>query len=102
VLAATAPADKASGYPVNVGAGERTSINELLDMVEQVTGRAITRQHRPPRAGDVRDSLASLQRAADRIAYRPDIRLIDGLRRTWQWFEARESALTAAPAPPRR
>lgn len=102
LLAATAPADKASGYPVNVGAGERTSINELLDLVEQVTGRPITRQYRPPRPGDVRDSLASLQRAADRIDYRPDVRLIDGLRRTWQWFEARESALTAAPAPPRR
>jgi UDP-glucose 4-epimerase len=102
LLAATAPADKASGYPVNVGAGERTSINELLDMVEQVTGRPITREHRPPRGGDVRDSLASLQRSADRIDYRPAIGLIDGLRRTWQWFEARASTLTAAPAPPRR
>jgi nucleoside-diphosphate-sugar epimerase len=102
LLAATAAADRASGYPLNVGAGERTSINELLDLIEQVTGQSIGRQHQPPRAGDVRDSLASLERAADRIGYRPEVRLIDGLRRTWEWFEARESTVRAAPAGPRR
>ena len=102
LLAATAPAERASGYPVNVGAGDRTSINELLELIEQVTGRSIAREHRPPRPGDVRDSLAGLQRAADRIGYRPEVAIGDGLRRTWEWFDAREAAVTAAPAPPRR
>jgi UDP-glucose 4-epimerase len=95
LLAATVSADRASGYPVNAGAGERTSINDLLRMIEQVTGRQIAREHRPPRPGDVRDSLAALGRATDRLGYRPAVRLADGLRRTWEWFEARESALTA-------
>jgi nucleoside-diphosphate-sugar epimerase len=94
LLAATAPAERASGFAINVGAGERTSINELLGRIEQVTGRPIGRQHRPPRAGDVRDSLAGLERASDRLGYRPVVRLVDGLRRTWEWFDARESALT--------
>jgi UDP-N-acetylglucosamine/UDP-N-acetyl-alpha-D-glucosaminouronate 4-epimerase len=102
LLAASSPAERASGHPVNVGAGERTSINELLDLIEQVTGRKIARQHRPPRAGDVRDSLASLQRASDRIGYRPAVRLIDGLRRTWEWFGANEASLTGGSVPPRR
>jgi UDP-glucose 4-epimerase len=92
LLAATV--DRASGYPINVGAGARTSINELLDLIEQVTGRPINRRYGPPRAGDVRDSLAGLERAADRLGYRPTVRLLDGLRRTWEWFDARESALT--------
>jgi UDP-glucose 4-epimerase len=102
LLAATAPAERASGFPINVGAGERTSINQLLELIEGVTGRPIAREHRPPRAGDVRDSLAGLQRASDRIGYRPAVRLIDGLRRTWEWFDARESALTGGSLPPRR
>jgi nucleoside-diphosphate-sugar epimerase len=102
LLAATAAADAASGYPLNVGAGERTSINELLELIEQVTGRSIRREHRPSRAGDVRDSLASLQRATDRIGYLPDVRLLDGLRRTWEWFAKREPTLTGASATPRR
>jgi UDP-glucose 4-epimerase len=94
LLAATEPAERACGFPINVGAGERTSINELLDMIEQITGRKIDRRHRLPRAGDVRDSLAGLQRAAERLGYSPGVRLVDGLRRTWEWFDARESALT--------
>jgi UDP-glucose 4-epimerase len=96
LLAATAPADRASGYTVNVGAGERTSINQLLEMIEQVTGRSVARGRRPPRAGDVRDSLAGLERAAERLGYRPEVRLPDGLRRTWEWFESRRAALTGA------
>jgi UDP-glucose 4-epimerase len=97
LLAATAPAERASGYALNIGAGSRTSINELLAMIELVTGRSVLRVHRSPRAGDVRDSQASLERAGDRIGYRPRIGLAEGLRRTWEWFEARESALTAGP-----
>ena len=102
LLAGAAPADRASGHPINVGAGERTSINELLRLIEQVTGRQIRREHRPPRGGDVRDSLAGLQRATERLAYRPNVRILDGLRRTWEWFEARESTITGASATPRR
>jgi UDP-glucose 4-epimerase len=97
LLAATAPADRASGYPINVGAGERTSVNQLLEMIERVTGRSIARSRRPPRAGDVRDSLAALERAAERLGYSPEVRLPDGLRRTWEWFESRQPALTAEP-----
>jgi nucleoside-diphosphate-sugar epimerase len=97
LLAAAAPAERASGYALNVGAGARTSINDLLEMIEQVTGRPIARQHRPPRAGDVRDSLAGLQRTEERLGYRAETPLTEGLRRTWDWFEDRESALTAGP-----
>jgi len=95
LLAATAPAERASGHSINVGAGERTSINELLTMIERVSGRTVARTHRPSRAGDVRDSLAGLQRASERLGYRPRVRLADGLRMTWEWFDARESAATA-------
>ena len=96
LLAATAPADRASGHPVNVGAGERTSINGLLGLIERVAGRSIARAHRARRPGDVRDSLAGLDRAAERLGYRPEVRLADGLRRTWEWFEARQPAVTDA------
>jgi nucleoside-diphosphate-sugar epimerase len=98
LLAATAPTERASGYAINVGAGERTSINELLDLMEQITDCPITRHHRPPRPGDVRDSLAALQRAADRLGYRPEVRLRDGLQRTWEWFDTRRSALKGGSA----
>jgi UDP-glucose 4-epimerase len=82
-LAAFGPAARVSGIAVNCGAGARTSLNELLGLVERVTGRPVTRRHAPPRPGDVRDSLASLARAEAVLGYRPGVGLEEGLRRRW-------------------
>jgi len=94
ILAATGPAEKVNGSPINVGAGEQTSLLGLVELIEGVTGRALPCRFAPPRAGDVHDSLASLERAARLLAYRPLVSLIEGLRRTWLWSES----LVPAPA----
>jgi nucleoside-diphosphate-sugar epimerase len=105
LLAATRPADTVSGCVVNVGAGKRTSLNELLDLIEQVTGHEVDRVYKPRRAGDVRDSLASLARATRLLGYRPKVTLEDGLQRTWTWMreageavDQRQSSLVLALA----
>jgi UDP-N-acetylglucosamine/UDP-N-acetyl-alpha-D-glucosaminouronate 4-epimerase len=87
MLAASRPASTISGSVVNVGAGEQTSLNELVALIGEVTGRHLKVEHKPPRVGDIRDSLASLQRAADVIGYRPLVKLDEGLRRTWEWTQ---------------
>src|SRR5207249_796904 len=63
VLAATAPADLANGTVVNIGAGQRTSLLKLLELIRDVTGRRLAYTCQPPRNGDVRDSAAGLERA---------------------------------------
>jgi UDP-glucose 4-epimerase len=83
---ATGPAERVSGWVVNVGAGARTSLRELLETVERVSGREVRVDRRPPRAGDVRDSLAGLERARQVLGYEPLVSLAEGLRRTWAWF----------------
>jgi UDP-glucose 4-epimerase len=95
VLAARAPADVANGTVSNIGAGQRTSLRELLDLVQEVTAQRIPVVRRPVRAGDVRDSIASLERAAALIDYRPTVDLREGLKRTWAWFA--ESRRAGAP-----
>jgi nucleoside-diphosphate-sugar epimerase len=99
--AAGAPAETANGAVVNVGAGERTSLLRLLELVRQVTGRELAFHLRPPRAGEVRDSVAGLARAQSLIGYRPSVTLKDGLKRTWEWFQAaeREKQVAAGEAP---
>jgi UDP-N-acetylglucosamine 4-epimerase len=86
LLAAEAPAAVASGWPINIGAGQRTSLLGLLDAVRSASGRSLAVEHRPGREGDVRDSLASLERALALLGYRPTVGLEEGLRRTWEWF----------------
>jgi UDP-glucose 4-epimerase len=87
LLAATRPGEVVSGSVVNVGAGGRTSLLDLIQLVEQITGRELPYQRLPARDGDVRDSLASLERAERLLGYRPHVSLAEGLGRTWAWFE---------------
>jgi UDP-glucose 4-epimerase len=86
LLAATGPASRVSGGVCNVGAGQRTSLLELVELIGAVSGRPVSVEHRPERAGDVRDSLASLERARALLGYQPLVPLREGLARTWEWF----------------
>ena len=88
-----AGAEGAVGSVVNVGAGQRTSLLALLDLVREVTGGGLSHEYLPPRPGDVADSLAGLDRAAHVLGYRPSVSLREGLELTWRWFQdAREQA----------
>ena len=97
ILAGTRPAEIVSGHPVNVGAGERTSLQQLASLIRDVPGRPLVCQSVAPRAGDVRDSLAGLERTKRLLGYEVDVGLREGLRRTWDWF--RTSATSAEGAP---
>src|SRR3989449_130862 len=83
VLAASAAADRVNGWVVNVGAGARTALLEVIGMISAITGRPLAPVHQQPRAGDVRDSLACLERAERVLGYQPRVSLEEGLRRTW-------------------
>ena len=99
VLAAQAPAGTASGTVANIGAGERTSLLELVERIREVTGRSLLCTSSPARPGDVRHSLAGLERARQVLGYRPSVSLREGLQRTWQWFvDAHRPAAAVRPA----
>jgi UDP-N-acetylglucosamine 4-epimerase len=95
LLAGTRPAEIVSGYPVNVGAGSRTSLNQLASLVRDVTGRALVCKNVPPRPGDVRDSLAGLERTKRLLGYEVEIDIREGLRSTWEWFRANAASAEA-------
>ena len=97
-LAASQPATRVSGRMVNVGAGQRTSLLDLVRLVSEVTGRPVETSHQPPRSGDVRDSLASLARAREVLGYEASVTLADGIARLWAWLRERPSELAAPVA----
>ncbi len=86
LLAAQVGARRASGVVVNIGAGEHTSLLQVLEAIREVTGREVPCTHESRRLGDVRHSLAGLDRAREAIGYAPQVRLREGLKRTWDWF----------------
>ncbi len=93
-LAATGPSERVNGSVVNIGAGDRTSLLRLVELISEVTNREVRVDHAPPRSGDVRDSLASTDRAHAVLGYSPMVDLREGLGRTWQWFQESLGELT--------
>ncbi len=84
---------KGIGHEVfNIARGERISINRLLEMICNIAGRDVSPEHREPRKGDIRDSLADISKAKERIGYSPEYDIEKGLRETVDWFRARTDA----------
>lgn len=100
ILGATVPA--ANGRAFNVGAGRSTSLLELIEAIRKVTGVALGHTTQPLRAGDVRDSMASLERAASVLGFRPKVSLEDGLRHVWSWLVGRSEVDNPAAATSQR
>jgi len=84
--------DLPSGVVINVGAGERITINQLFAAMAEELGSASTPQYAPARAGDVRHSLASLERARALLGYEPAVHWRAGLRTTLAWYRERLQA----------
>jgi nucleoside-diphosphate-sugar epimerase len=85
LLASTA--ERAPGGVFNVACSERTSLNSLLHHLERITGTSASAVHEPPRPGDVKDSLADICQALEKLGYRPATTLEEGLRKTVEWFQ---------------
>lgn len=81
MLAAEAPA-AACGEVYNVGCGDRVTLNDLWERIRSATGSNVDPTYEPTRAGDVRDSLASLERTRAALGYEPVVTLDEGIRRT--------------------
>jgi UDP-glucose 4-epimerase len=80
--------DVVPGSVVNVGAGERISLLELYRAMAEIVGVAAEPRFGPERAGDVRHSLASLERAREVLGYAPAVPWREGLVRTLAWYRA--------------
>lgn len=70
------------GEALNVGTGRRISLLDLVVALNRALGTDLAPEFRPPRAGDVRDSQASLDRARATLGYAPEVDFEQGLRRT--------------------
>jgi len=63
----------------NIGTGRATSVNQLWRHLGELAGVSRTPVHRPPRAGDIRDSVFNPERAREVLGWRPRYDLRSGL-----------------------
>lgn len=88
----------ALGEPYNVGCGERVSVNTLWRKIRDMLGATVDARYEASRAGDVRDSLASLDRVRAMLGYSPVVSLDDGLRETVRALTGREPVAAGSAA----
>jgi nucleoside-diphosphate-sugar epimerase len=75
----------ASGAVYNVGGGSETTLNEVIALCEELSGRTLDRRVAESAAGDVRRTSADTTRARLELGWRPRTSLADGLRAQLQW-----------------
>ena len=80
-------ASGAAGQAFNVACGGRYTLLDLLARLKEILGSDIEPIHEASRAGDVRDSQASIEAAERALGYRVSVGFEEGLRRTAEWYQ---------------
>ena len=75
-----------AGQAFNIGCGTRTSLNQLIEKLNNILGSRIEPKYEPARKGDVRDSVADVGKAKAILEYSPAIPLETGLRFVVDWY----------------
>ncbi len=82
-----------AGRAYNIGGGSRVSVNHVLDLIGQITGRTLTIRREPPQKGDMRDTWADTSRARADLGFAPITSLADGLTAEHHWLTSSASIL---------
>jgi UDP-glucose 4-epimerase len=93
LLAADVPG--VSGRVYNIACGNRTSLVELVEKINDLLGMRILPSYRDPRPGDVRHSQADISRAIAELGYRPRNDIDRGLRRCLEHLRPSENCRPA-------
>lgn len=91
LLASEAPAEAVAGKVFNVACGQRHTLNQTYEVIARILGTDLRPVYGEPRAGDVKDSLASIDAARLAFGYTPEVDFEEGLKRTVKWYQQQMS-----------
>ena len=77
---------KALNEVYNIAFGERTTLNEVFQMIKEVAGSDLAPKYGPERKGDVRHSLADISKAKELLNYEPLVSIREGLKNAFEWY----------------
>ncbi|MEX0426661.1 NAD-dependent epimerase/dehydratase family protein [Nocardioides sp. DS6] len=73
-----------------LGSGTPTTVNQLLDLMREVTGRELDVLYKDFRPGEVRETWCEIEKARSGFGFAPSTPLREGLAKTWAWFAAQQ------------
>jgi len=90
--------DSAEPGPVNLGNPEEFEVGAFASLVLSITGSASPITHLPLPAEDPTRRRPVIDRAAERLGWKPEISVEEGVRRMVEWFRSRPDELDRATA----
>jgi UDP-glucuronate 4-epimerase len=88
-MAAAEASDLPPGTVLNIAGGTVTSLQGVIEMVEDLVGRSVELDPQPAQRGDVRETSGSTALAADLLGWRPRVALKDGVTEQISWHVGR-------------
>ena len=76
-----------SGEIYNVGGGSRRKLEDVIHIMEEITGIKIQTIVEGTKKGDVPDTYASIEKARKVLNYSPQVSFKDGLKEQWEWIQ---------------
>jgi UDP-glucose 4-epimerase len=78
---------KTCGEVVNIACGQAVTVNEVIDIINELLGKNIKPIYTDPRPGDVKRSLADITLARKLIGFKPKVSFRDGLQEAIGWYQ---------------
>jgi UDP-N-acetylglucosamine 4-epimerase len=70
----------------NIACGERTTLNELFEILKEIGGSDLAAKYAPERKGDVKHSQADISKASELLGYKPEVSIKKGLKQAFEWY----------------
>jgi nucleoside-diphosphate-sugar epimerase len=77
------------GEVINVACGESYTLNDLVAEINEILGTKLSPIYTGSKPGDVKHSLAAIERAKDLLGYDVKVDFREGLQRTVGWFRSK-------------
>jgi GDP-D-mannose 3',5'-epimerase len=74
--------------PINLGSSELVTINQLVDIVEEIAGIKLKRTYKLDAPKGVNGRNSDNTKILDSLEWEPSIRLKDGMAKTYEWIES--------------
>ena len=74
------------GEVVNIACGQAVTVNQIIDMINNLLGKNVKPKYVAPRPGDVKHSLADITAAKKLIGFEPAVQFQDGLEKAIDWY----------------
>ena len=81
-----AQAEHTAGEVLNIACGKAVTVNETIDIINDLLGKNIKPIYSDPRPGDIKHSLADITLAEKLLGFKPTVPFKQGLQKAIDWY----------------